>query len=239
MEEKCKLRGCNNPKKIRGLCKQHYSRLWYEGVLPKKKPRIVICKVDGCDQKSTNKGYCPKHTYHIKRYGYIPKRNMHSPNIFEIEEDICKIHIFDRQSNPKCIAIIDAEDYEKVKDYKWTIGGGYVWNRLVGKLHHVVMKSSELHDHKDRNPLNNRKENLRPCTVQQNSMNKFLPFGVSKYKGVHRCNGKWRAQIRINGKNKHLGYYTSETEAAKKYNRWVYAIHGEFAYLNQFPEETN
>ena len=43
----------------------------------------------------------------------------------------------------------------------------------------------------------------------------------SQYKGVswNKYRDKWRSQIEINGKQKHLGYFTSEEDAAEVYQK--------------------
>lgn len=58
--------------------------------------------------------------------------------------------------------------------------------------------------------------------------------GSSKYKGVYfyKPLNKWNAQIEINSKKIHLGYYQNEVEAAKAYNLAALLYHGEFALLN-------
>jgi outer membrane protein assembly factor BamD (BamD/ComL family) len=57
----------------------------------------------------------------------------------------------------------------------------------------------------------------------------------SKYKGVawHKRHKKWNAQIQINGKQKHLGYFTSEEEAALAYNKEAIKLFGEHALINE------
>lgn len=90
-------------------------------------------------------------------------------------------------------------------------------------------------DHKDRNPLNDRIENLRAATPSENSKNKKSRTGSSsKYLGVcynKACN-YWHAAIFVNGKNKHLGSFTKEKDAARAYNEAAIKIHKEFANLN-------
>jgi hypothetical protein len=57
---------------------------------------------------------------------------------------------------------------------------------------------------------------------------------TSKFKGVcWDTRGKWRARITQSKKNKHLGYFTDEIEAAKAYNKAALKHFGEFAYLNE------
>ena len=64
------------------------------------------------------------------------------------------------------------------------------------------------------------------------------PLGVSAYKGV--CvtrNGKWRAVIYKSGKQKYLGTYKSEIDAAKSYDSAARIIFTDPKYLN-FPYDT-
>jgi len=90
-------------------------------------------------------------------------------------------------------------------------------------------------DHIDRDPLNNHVSNLRWVTKNENSRNiSSHKYSTSKYKGVHfdKRHRKWRVQLRINNKNKHLGYFHCEIEAALVYNKKAKEICGEFALLN-------
>jgi len=68
-------------------------------------------------------------------------------------------------------------------------------------------------DHIDGDKLNNNIENLRNVTHQQNQWNR------TKAKGYcwDNTKNKWKASICIDGKNKHLGYYTTETDAREAY----------------------
>lgn len=94
-------------------------------------------------------------------------------------------------------------------------------------------------DHINHNPLDNRMCNLRICTNAENLRNKkSYKNSSSKYKGVswYKRGSKWAAQIRLNNKKKFLGYFTSEEEAARAYDKAAKEMHGEFAYLN-FPKE--
>ena len=55
--------------------------------------------------------------------------------------------------------------------------------------------------------------------------------GASKYAGVyfHNPTKKWLAQIRIDGKQEHIGYYENEEEAAADYARAVFKYKGQEA----------
>lgn len=94
--------------------------------------------------------------------------------------------------------------------------------RKEAKLHRLIMGVTDkkiLVDHRDRNPLNNVRSNLRVCNTSDNAKNR-PPRGTSKYMGVNRRLGYcWVAKININGRQKHLGCFQSEIEAAKAYNK--------------------
>lgn len=77
-------------------------------------------------------------------------------------------------------AIVDDEDFEKVNQYKWHSDGRYAIRYLdarVGssiRLHRFIMnaRKGQQIDHINRNPLDNRKENLRFCTSSENNFNR-------------------------------------------------------------------
>lgn len=103
---------------------------------------------------------------------------------------------------------------------------------------HKLLTGYEEVDHKDGNKLNNRRGNLRDCTHSQNQSNRPLPCSNrSGFRGVSwfRRDSCWRAFIKVNGKQKHLGYFQDRVLAAKKYDQAARKLFGEFARLN-FPE---
>lgn len=146
------------------------------------------------------------------------------------------------------VAVVDEEDYPKVVGYRWTAtAGGYVttqarradYSRITLMLHRVVMglvESDELWvDHRDHDPLNNVRSNLRLATISQNSRNrKGRCDGSSRFKGVSKQGDRWRAVIYVGGKNLRLGVFCTEEEAAVAYNHAAKEHYGEFAYLNEF-----
>lgn len=76
-------------------------------------------------------------------------------------------------------------------------------------------------DHINGKRLDNRIENLRDVTRQQNSWNlqKAKRNSKSGYLGVDwkAERNKWRAQIRIDGKKKLIGYFNTAEEASAAY----------------------
>jgi len=151
-------------------------------------------------------------------------------------------------------AIVDPEDFERLNQYKWHCSHrGYAKRavphapakgrqRLVG-MHQELCPVPEgmVVDHINRNPLDNRKANLRPATRRQNTWNRKLTRKTRKtrYTGIHwdKRSRKWEVLVRIDGRNRGFGAYADEVEAAKAYDRVAKQHRGEFAALN-FPEET-
>lgn len=84
-------------------------------------------------------------------------------------------------------------------------------------LHRYLLKPSKglTVDHINRNPLDNRKENLRRCTCRENNLNKRN--NTSGCPGVrwHSQGKKWNARITIKGKEKSLGMFNTFEEAVK------------------------
>ena len=74
-------------------------------------------------------------------------------------------------------------------------------------------------DHKDNDPLNNNLDNLQLIAHRENVSKDRK--GTSKFTGVcwNKNRNKWRAQIQINGKDKHLGYFTKELDAHNAYQK--------------------
>jgi len=137
--------------------------------------------------------------------------------------------------------IIDTEDYPKVAGYRWNVKiddkspTKITYRVYTGQKHlciHRILLGFRA-DHKDHDGLNNRKENLRLSTHQQNCFNRRKRSGSysSQFKGVyfHKICNKWTAKI---GKTI-VGYFSTEIDAALAYNAAAIAEHGEFALLNQ------
>ncbi len=62
----------------------------------------------------------------------------------------------------------------------------------------------------------------------------------SKYRGVSRGNkGMYRATLTYKGKRYYLGNYENEIDAARAYNKAALAIIGDYALINELPDEPN
>lgn len=90
-------------------------------------------------------------------------------------------------------------------------GRSYLAHRLAWLYVHGCWPPEQI-DHIDRDRKNNRLENLRPCTNQQNNWNKRPATG---HDGVSWCasRGRWRARITVDAKGKSIGYFEDLSEA--------------------------
>lgn len=120
---------------------------------------------------------------------------------------------------------------------------GYVYIRVYGRLllaHRLIweMHNGEIPegmeiDHIDTNPLNNRIENLRLASSGNNKWNMNKPsHNTSGYKGVSlfKATGKYEAYIKINGKKRHLGFFSSPQHAHEAYKQAAKELFGEFRH---------
>jgi len=138
--------------------------------------------------------------------------------------------------------IIDSKDYDKfVKGYSFSLHpDGYVQYTSTKdglhnkRLHRMIMGEPDGRevDHKNTDKLDNRRENLRIATNQQNQYNKNKQSNnTSGFKGVcfHKKAQKFVASIKIDGKQKYLGCFATAVGAHEAYKRAAIQHRGEFA----------
>ncbi len=148
--------------------------------------------------------------------------------------------------------IVDSYMYNELSKHKWSDMKGYavrkVQVRRGGKiisshneyLHHRVIgkpKGDLVVDHKNCDTYDNRKRNLRICTVGENNRNRKLRAdNKTGYKGVtlfkESREPRWIAGIRVNRKKIHLGLFRSAEEAHKAYCAAARKYHKNYAKKN-------
>jgi len=107
---------------------------------------------------------------------------------------------------------------------------GYNVHRLIAILHYGDFDG--VVDHIDGNTRNNKIENLRIATREQNSWNaKKNSKNTTGVKGVSliKSNKKYQATICIKGKNKNLGQFVLLQDAKNAVEKARRDLHGDFA----------
>lgn len=125
-------------------------------------------------------------------------------------------------------ALVEAEDYDWLSKFSWSLIGGRArrgeWHRGATRNVYMHRQILELEpgdqleaDHINRNPLDNRRANLRAVSHSENHHNRgAMPRSTSEHRGVSfdHARGNWRAQVTIGGRNHFVGRYASEQDAA-------------------------
>lgn len=111
----------------------------------------------------------------------------------------------------------------------------YFEHRIIWEMFNGPIPDGMSIDHMDRVRSNNHPDNLRLATHQQNHFNRTKQSNnKSGYKGVswHKQKQKWVAQIKIDGRNKFLGFFHDPEKAYEAYCEKALEYYGEFANLN-------
>jgi len=153
-------------------------------------------------------------------------------------------------------ALVDDDDYDRLAGYRWYVRShdhhpyrrveadlGY----LIESLHSAVVGNipkGMVIDHKNRDPLDCQRSNLRVCTCQQNTWNRPPKRNCkySRYKCVllHWCkrNGirvtqpkPWYAMVKISGKYHRRGMFADEKQAYDAAVELMQKLHGEYACI--------
>lgn len=133
-------------------------------------------------------------------------------------------------------SFIDDEDFELIEKYKWHYSQGYAYHGRLS-MHKLLLgvKHGKMIDHINGNGIDNRKSNLRFCTLKENNRNRIIQINnKSGYKGVvfAKIPKKWKAILRTDSKSLSLGYFNNKTDAAKCYDFHARKLFGEFAKTN-------
>ena len=109
-------------------------------------------------------------------------------------------------------------------------GKARVYHRMVFLWHHGYLP--KIVDHIDNNRANNKIENLREATQQQNCLNRVAhKNNRSGYKNVHwdKAMNKWCVLVNVYGKRKIFGYFEDVELAGLVAEEARDKYHGEFA----------
>lgn len=196
---------------------------------------------------------CDKHTIKVIREDHLIKEEITSCGCLHSEKrkrfnqyDLSGEYGIGWTTNTNEEFYFDLLDYDTIKNYCWhKNANGYCRTRdpLTKKtiLMHILLGCKN-HDHANRNKLDNRRNNLRPCTYQENNRNRGLQsnntsgiIGVVYHKGAQ----KWCAEI-VKDNNKsseYLGIFCNKEDAIRARLTAEKEYFGEFAPQRHLFEE--
>lgn len=182
---------------------------------------------------------CTKHRTQVYRYGDILKRTRFDSNGFVEYDDCYEIICYGIKGQETGRGLIDKEDIELIKKYKWRMGdnGRIITDieKKVVKLHLLLMNRIEVEDgnvvdHINRNPSDNRRCNLRIASLGGNSTNRSLSksANTSGYIGVtyQKRDKCWRAYIKKDKKITSRSGFKNIEDALRLRLIWEFEIFG-------------
>lgn len=165
----------------------------------------------------------------VRSCGHLQKESVSKKNKYVFKEN----YIVGISNNTKSEFFIDYIDFDKIKDIGWSENKeGYLIgkrNKKTIKIHKLIMENDAIVDHKNRNKLDNRRENLRYSTIKENSRNRSLSKNnLTGVTGVFIRKNKFQSYIYNNKKKIELGVYETFREAV------IARLEAEKKYFGEF-----
>lgn len=138
---------------------------------------------------------------------------MKAPQQIRIVGDEAQFDVFDRQGRKRGTVRIDAKDADRVGQYRWSWSGNEVaadggrrsLARYVVKAH-----KGDRVEHLNRDPWDNRRQNLHKRRVSSRERGVFWHAGTQR----------WHARLAIDGKRHYIGEFKTEAEAIAAIEAW-------------------
>lgn len=193
-------------------------------------------KCDICDRTSdtcrirTIKGMnlCPKHVTQYYRHHKFLTETIYMPNEYIIYDDYAEIILKNKHCKEIGRAIIDIDDIEKCKPYKWHIRISDKKPYVITSLPQTNSEKIHLHrlimnyngnfdiDHINGNGLDNRKSNLRIVNHSINSLNRQTQCGIIKVPS-----GNYQVRVMKDYEPIYLGTFNNYEEAVDFRKQYV------------------
>lgn len=186
--------------------------------------KILRAKLHFCNIECRRNYYALKKSLKMQN-----RRNKSDFNNKFIIKDTYAIMLIESKTYGIKEVLVDINKIDELSQIFWHVAKAYNnyfsvtgWNKTTKKeikLHRYLTKCPDnlIVDHINRNPLDNRLENLRCVTPSENQLNSSTHNNsLSKHKGIRlRPHGKYQARIMINKKAISIGHFNTLEEAIK------------------------
>lgn len=229
-----RYRICNSEDEYNGLelCVKHYGQYRkHQKVLdnmPSAKNIERVCSICGSTNRPIysrlyNGMFCQKHYSQLYNLGGLKEITVYDRNQYRIEDNVAYIMLRNQKNENIAETMIDVEDLERVLEHKWYLGTwGYAENGKLGLIQRFILNeynSEKIPDHINRNPLDNRRCNLRIVDKSMNAVNCDIRLNnTSGVTGVSwdKYASSWRSYINYQGKRIELGHSKNKDDAIIK-----------------------
>lgn len=189
----------------------------YEAIGMRKRAEYQLSLDKGEIPKTNPIQYIPQEGYNLN-FDRRTNSTLNECNWNESEK-CYEMILYNRENQPICTTLIDAEDYPKIKDYKWGLNAQYAATKMNGhemKLHRFITNPPDdrVVDHENGDTLDNRKGNLRFLTIRENAINrKTSKHNKTGVTGVFEERGMYHAVLNDYKKRINLGWFNNLQEA--------------------------
>lgn len=221
----------------RAIRMREAKKQWYHRNFPDAKPKeksSEVCSICGkaFSVHFDGKSYCNLHYQRMRTYGNPDGRPYKSRNQYTVADGIVIL-----RTHNGLEFRIDEMDLEKVLRHTWCFSktGYLVANpgTSVIKLHRYLLDAPDdmVVDHKDGDPANNRRSNLRIYTPKDNARNiRVQKNSASGYLGIRKtASGKYHARIMVDGKEISIGRFCKKSDAVRARKGAEKKYFGDFA----------
>lgn len=189
-----------------------------------------VCAVCGREASCSACGMllCHKHRSQWYRHHKFDDNTIYAPNEYIIHDNYAEIVLRNKHSEDVGHALIDLDDVQLCKQYKWhmrklnyviaTVPNGTRASNDKVHLHRLISNCNDpslIVDHINRDPLDNRKCNLRIVNSQTNSTNNG-GTGV-----IQVPSGRYQAHVMRHYKAIYIGTYDTYEEALQARKEFV------------------
>lgn len=184
----------------------------------------------GTDERANLRGLCREHQQRKAGREGQNAKTRGEQGLMGGSDVATRFSVYDGSGHVVGYAVVDDRLFA-LERYHWRVDKqGYVYRKSSGRrlmLHHIALgtRPSPEHeaDHVNREKFDNRGQNLRWLTRSESAQNKGPQRrNRSGIRGAHwdRSNGRWKAEVVLDGRLNALGYYDTAEEAGRVAQAW-------------------